>query len=71
MTRSQLIEAEARRRTRIGGFDPEMLASQLSSFEGQNIPIWRVYAHQIETEIARLEAAGFVVEPRQAAQRGE
>jgi len=64
MSRAALIEAEARRRTAEGGFDPDMRADRLSSCDGVgDEPIWRMYAAMIEAEIGRLEAAGFRVLP--------
>jgi len=63
MSRAALVEREARRRAVEGGFDPDMPASQLSTFDGDDDPIWRVYARHVDTEIGRLEAAGFQILP--------
>ncbi|MBB4199071.1 hypothetical protein CCR94_16375 [Rhodoblastus sphagnicola] len=66
MSRAGLIEAEARRRATEGGFDPDMLANKLSSFDfdpADDEAIWRKYALIVEGEIARLEEAGFILLP--------
>lgn len=61
--RHELIEAEAKRRCVAGGYTLETPARALTSHADRSGPLWRAMIPDVEAEIERIEAAGFVVSP--------
>ena len=66
MSRDALIDAEAQRRCRDGGYSLDMKARNLTSFPcDADAPLWRAYyVPCVEAEIEKLEDAGFEVLPK-------
>lgn len=61
--RRELIETEAKKRCIAGGYTLETPARALTSHADRRGPLWRAIIPDVEAEIERVEAAGFVVTP--------
>lgn len=64
MTRDELIEAEGKRRCINAGLGLDHLCCQDRRFRHDNMtPYWQHLAREVKSEIERIEAMGFTVQP--------